>query len=302
MLAPVSCTCGASAPCSGLVPSVLAVCLVGVPMLPLSAAMPRCGRGGAAVIEQSIRSLSPPSAPCVLADQVVGGVLSPPRPNPSSLGLPLPVVFTPGGLSPRSNSATPGVSVPCSDSTPPPTPWQDHRGFSATLEDLRPPSLSPTFQRTHGPLQKPCGPCHRPALPRICQPGFSAGLCTSPCLLTLPHGIPTLPPCCQQRRGLSQCRPRRPMRPHIALPRRFPTSPTQSPSASLSSTPPPLLSSPLPPSSILPIQRRSTQHSCLRSPPVPPPSRGTPPILRCCLPYCGDFPGPVLRAPVPLLS
>ena len=73
-----------------------------------------------------------------------GGGLSLPRHRPSSLGAPSPAVVTLGVSSPRGNSVTPGVSVPCGDLTPSPTPWQDPRGFSVTPEASRPPSLSLT--------------------------------------------------------------------------------------------------------------------------------------------------------------
>ena len=71
-----------------------------------------------------------------------GGVLSPPRTRPFSLGMPAPVVVTPGVSSPRGNSATMGVSVPSGDSTLLLTPWRDPHGFSATAEGSRPLTMT----------------------------------------------------------------------------------------------------------------------------------------------------------------
>ena len=150
----------ASAPCSGLAPLVPEVCLVRVPALLLSAAMPRCGRSGA-VLCPPIRSLALPPAPCALVARVVGGFSSPPRPCPSSPGTPSPNVVTPGVFPPCGNSATPGVSVSCGYSTHPYSPWQDPRGCSATPEASRPPSLSPTMEElwaTPEALQPPSPP------------------------------------------------------------------------------------------------------------------------------------------------
>ena len=125
------------APCSGLTPSVPEVCLCWVSALPSSAAVPRCGRGGSAVLGPPIGTSLLSSAPCALGALVVGVFPSPPRPRPSSRA-----VGHPGVLSPRSNSTTPGVLAPCGDSTPPPTLWQYLHVFSANPEALRPP-LSP---------------------------------------------------------------------------------------------------------------------------------------------------------------
>ena len=51
----------ASAPCSGLAPLVPEVCLFGVPALPLSSAVPRCGRGGGANKQMAgTRTATPP--------------------------------------------------------------------------------------------------------------------------------------------------------------------------------------------------------------------------------------------------
>ena len=51
-----------------------------------------------------------------------------------------------GGFVPRGNSSTPGVLVPCGNSTPPSTPWRYPNGFSATPEASRPPSSPPTLE------------------------------------------------------------------------------------------------------------------------------------------------------------
>ena len=70
----------ASAPCSGLAPLVPEVCLVRVPALLLSAAVPLCGHGAAAVLGPHIRSSSPFPDPCAPVAQVVvrGFIPSPP--------------------------------------------------------------------------------------------------------------------------------------------------------------------------------------------------------------------------------
>ena len=74
-----------------------------------------------------------------------------------------------------------------------------------------------------------------------------------------------------------------------------------SPSASIFPTPsPPRSSLPPPPSPIPPIPPipcRSTPHSCLCSPSDRPPSGGTLPLCRRCLPGPGVFTSPVLRTP-----
>ena len=78
----------ANAPCSGLALSVPAVCLVGFPALPLSAAMPRCAHGGAAILGPPIYSSPPPPAPCALVARMMGGVCPLPAPVHSPLVCP----------------------------------------------------------------------------------------------------------------------------------------------------------------------------------------------------------------------
>ena len=107
----------------GLALSVPAVCLCGVPTLSPAAAAP-----GLPVL-----SYSPPLVMHALVSRVVGVVPSPPCPSPYSPNTPSPSVATPGVLSPWGKYVTPGVSMPCSDLTPPCTPWQSPSGFSATL-------------------------------------------------------------------------------------------------------------------------------------------------------------------------
>ena len=68
-------------------------------------------------------TLLPLPAPLYLLAQVMGGVLSPTCPRTSSPVTLLSLVATPGVSSPRGNASNPGVSMPCGDSTPPPTLW-----------------------------------------------------------------------------------------------------------------------------------------------------------------------------------
>ena len=117
-------------PFLGLALSVLAVFLCWVPTLSPTADMPRCGRGSAAVPGLPILSSSQPLIAHALVYQVVGGVLSPPRSRLYSPGSLSPLVVTPGVSSPRGNSATLGVSIPCGDLTPPRTPWRSPPEFS----------------------------------------------------------------------------------------------------------------------------------------------------------------------------
>ena len=225
----------------------------------LYAAMPRCGRGGGAVLGPPIRLSPPPPAPCTPVAWVVGGFSSPPCPCPSSLGSPLPVVVAPGVLSPRGNSATPGVSVPCGDSTPPPTPWRYPREFSTTPEASRPPSYSPTPGDSWATLEAlwtPSSPCTPEDLPDR----FPSGLQTPPFAPAVPHDGPPLPPSWQPRRRLSQCQPLRPSRHPNNCPRRFPASPLPSLSAVRRPIPPPLYLSHLHLSS-----RRLIPHHSIRS-------------------------------------
>ena len=222
----------ASAPCLGLALSVPELCLVGVPALLLSAAMLCRGRGGGAVLGLPTHSSSPLLDPCAPVARVMGGFH--PRPRLSLRG------FRP----PRGNSATPGVSVPCGDSTPCPLPGGAPMGFPPLRRSHRPPHFPP-LQGTRGPLRRPRGPHRGPALPRIFRPSFTAGLRTSPCSPASPHGGPALPPCWRPRRRISCCFPLRPLRPQVALPCHCPASPTSSPSASLFLPPPPLRSSPI---------------------------------------------------------
>ena len=70
----------ASAPPLGLAPLVTSVCLFGVSALPLSATVPRCGSGGAAVLGLLIHLSSPPAAPCAPVARVVGGGVVPSSP------------------------------------------------------------------------------------------------------------------------------------------------------------------------------------------------------------------------------
>ena len=173
--------------------------------------------------------------------------------------------------------------MPCGDSTPPPTPWRDPRGFSAIPEALRPPPSRPPLRGNPVPLRRPRGPRCRPSLPRFCRTFFPSCLLISPFAPALPHGGPVLLPPRRPRRGLSRCCPRRPSFPLIAAPRRLLGFPTPSPSASLFTTPSPLrlLSphlSPIPPFPQSPL-RPTPQYLC-RSPPGRPPLpciRSTPP-------------------------
>ena len=119
----------ASMSCSGLASSVLAVCLGGVLALSVSAAVPCCGHVAAAVLGPPILALAPPPAPLALVAQVVVELPSPNPPPPPTPGPPSPAVAIPGVSSPWGNASTPGVLMPCGDSTPPPTPWQSPWGF-----------------------------------------------------------------------------------------------------------------------------------------------------------------------------
>ena len=179
-----------SAPCSGLTLSVPAVCMSRVPAIFMSAAMSCCGCGGATILGPPILSLAPPPSPCASVARVVGGFPSPPRPRLSSPRTPSPSVGTPGVLSPRGNSATLGVSMPCSNLTPPPTPWRYPRGFSVTSEALRPPSSSLTPKGSWATPE-----ASRPPLSPRTLEGSPARFPRQPTILPLSSGLaPWLPP------------------------------------------------------------------------------------------------------------
>ena len=172
-----------------LAPSVPGVCLDGVPALWSSTDVPRCGRGGSTVPRPPICSLLPSLAPFAPVAWVMGGVSSPPCLHLSLLGSPLPAVVAPGVLPPWVNSATLGVSVPCGDSTPPPTLRKDPRGFPPLWRPHRIPPCPP-LRGTRLPLRRSCVPRPRPALPSFCRPIFLACLRTSPFAPASPHGGP----------------------------------------------------------------------------------------------------------------
>ena len=77
-------------PFSGLALAVPVVCLCGVPALSPTVAVPCCGRGGAAVPGPTVLYSSLPLVAHTLISRVMGGVLSPPCPRPSSPGTPSP--------------------------------------------------------------------------------------------------------------------------------------------------------------------------------------------------------------------
>ena len=191
----------ASTLCSGLVPSV---CLGWA--LSSSAAAPRCVHGGSGVLGPPISPSSPSLALRARVARVVGEFSSPPRLRPSSLGPPLLAVVPLGGLSPWGNSTTPGVSAPCGNLTPPPTPCQDPRGFSSTLEASRPPSSSPTPEHSWATLEA-LWPLLLPRTPEVCWPFFPAGPPVAPFAPALHHGGTALPYCWLPRRGLYRCFP-----------------------------------------------------------------------------------------------
>ena len=125
-------------------------------------------------------------------------------------------------------------------STPPPTPWQSPPGFSVTMEDSGPPSLSPTPEESSTVF--------------FCRmANLSLYLFPAPCPPPLPLPLRMLP-----QRWRPMWRLRRPLHPLDRFPRRFPPVPLSLVLASLrpplpplrSRTPsltptPPLLSAPL---------------------------------------------------------
>ena len=182
----------ASAPCSGLAPSVPVVYLVGVPALPLSAAVPCCGSGGTAVLKPPIDSSLPPPSLCAPVAQV-GGWWGRFRilPAPVHLSLVRPCPW----LSLR------GCRYHVATRLPHPLPDRTSVGFPP----LRRPPPCPPLRGTCGPLQRPRCPRRRPALPSFCRPDFLACLWTSPFAPASPHGGIALPPCQRPHRGLSRC-------------------------------------------------------------------------------------------------
>ena len=161
----------ACAPCLGLAPSGMAVYLCRVPTLSVSDSVPRCGRGSGAVLGLPTLASSPPPAPRASVARVLGGFLSPSHPGLSSPGTPSPSVVTTEVSSPRGNSATQWVSMPCGDSTPPPTPWRYPLGFPPLHRPCGPPPRPP-FPRTREPLQRPRDPPNCRPLPRTRQTDF----------------------------------------------------------------------------------------------------------------------------------
>ena len=135
------------------------------------------------------------------------GNFSPPHPCPSSLGPPSVAVVTPGFLSPRLNSAPPGVLAPCGDSTLRPLRGRTPVGFFATLEALRPPSSSPTMGDSWATMdasRPPSLPHTTEVLPPIfsrlppflplCD-GLAPWRTCAPALLAAAEGdLPVLPP------------------------------------------------------------------------------------------------------------
>ena len=71
-----------------------------------------------------------------------------------------------GDFFPWGNSSTPGVSMPCGDSTPPHIPWRSPLGFLTTPEASQIPSL--TTNTEDSPARFSC----RPATLSL-SPGFS---------------------------------------------------------------------------------------------------------------------------------
>ena len=83
--------------------------------------------------------LLPSLAPHALVARLMEGVPSHPCPRLYSPSTPSLLMGTPEVSSSQGNYSTPGVLMPCGNSTPPPTPWWSPLWFSATPEALCPP-------------------------------------------------------------------------------------------------------------------------------------------------------------------
>ena len=133
-------------------------------------------------------------------------------------------------------------------STPPPTPWQSPPGFSVTMEDSGPPSLSPTPEESSTVF--------------FCRmANLSLYLFPAPCPPPLPLPLRMLP-----QRWRPMWRLRRPLHPLDRFPRRFPPVPLSLVLASLRPPLPPLRSRPPPPTLTPPSPLLSTRRFRMRSP------------------------------------
>ena len=175
------------------------------------------------------------------------------------------------------------------------------RGFPPLWWSRGPPPRPPLWG-TCGPLWRPRGPRCRPALPVFHQQYSPAGINFSSVYRPCPHGRPALPPRQRLQRGISWCRPRRTLHPHVLLPRRFLACLMALPPSSCYLPPPPPPRSSCPPLSPIlpnpPRSRDSTPSSHRHSPPGHSISHGALPCRRRCLPGCG----PVFCALSPLSS
>ena len=266
-----------SMPCLGLELPVPAECLVGVPALLSSVAVPHCGSGGGTVLGPPICSPPPPD-PCAPVPQVMGGVSSPSCPRPSSPSSPSPAVVTLGVSPYWGNYAPPGASVPCGESTPPSTPWQDPSEFSVATEASRPPSSSPTPKElwaTPEASRLPSSPLNLENSPaRFSRRPAYLPLCAD--LVSWRHRNPTLLTATEEAFPMSPlwdlASSKRPSAPLSYVPPAvavygLPSRPI----------PPPTRSSPLHLSRLRPIPRHSIRRFLLHSLLRPLPSRGTPP-------------------------
>ena len=99
-------------PCLDLALSALSGCLGWVPTLSPTAAVPRCGLGGATGPRLHVIPLSQQLTLRALIARVAGGSLSPLRARLSFPGTPSPLVGIPEVLPPWGNSSTLGVLMP----------------------------------------------------------------------------------------------------------------------------------------------------------------------------------------------
>ena len=189
-------------PFSGLAPLVPSDCRGRGPALSSSSAI-SLGRGGAAVLGPRALQLLTPSDPLSALAQVVWGLPSPPRPLPSSPVTLSPSVATPGVSSPRGNVSTPGVLMPCDDSTPPPTPWRSPWGFQ-TLRRPRGILRIHSLRRAWSPLRRPASPSFASHYIGLACRVFPSTGYPLPCLGSFPMAPPPLLPCRRPQRWPSR--------------------------------------------------------------------------------------------------